>query len=829
MEVLSTMQRRLAALRLSAAFPLFSAVGGGARYVQTEATAAAAATAVAADEQAPVLSAQESSTPQLPQKKPATAALAEFLVSQADATESSPEAASKAATAFVNKSVALMHLDLLNSQKSKRTNPAPTAAPTARQRRPSALLTPTQRQRIVSRLCEIVERRQVSLVVATRLVKRPWPPLMDGDHLRDAQHFIKNSLKAWIVEEIGQDTLSPSTARAVLGNGAVLLRLQSVSIVGSLANIAIRDVEEITKPDALISLMWSVHTTGAHAPQEFWGTLLDRLLVLNSSLHSKGVAAVNDEAATDSPPLSPQSPPPLAGKHHHHDEVVGHMFSGLTTRQIYRLLAVLKREKWNGRVGPLRDLADMALRNIVFEAEVAAFVTTVEDVSGVSPLTKSAVEQRVRLVSDLSLEEFLSLLTLSGDFGIPFSVAAARVSDHILAPMVRYLGSVQLLQLMQIARKTRCNSPFLLNVLAARIERRGPRAPYAMPLAKAFAKTILEEADLFPQVHLTSTLLFLLRVCDEQASKVRSEEVCALAGVLYGLSRRVAPTSTVGLKIRLTIDLFCRQMDRMLQLELVQAGSASRLLEYTIVMGMRGDADLYPNVGRLLETRNVAVERERAKLKRVSDRIAAQPAEGRRKPSRRWEDQSEGELPSRPKAALTVYGELIYMFERMSVVKALLTWQDFRRFDEAFDRAGLFNIFLGAHLMKLAHLDEPEAATTAAATTTATEAASGAAVPSLLDSLPGWIEKRVLHIVVSKMRRAGLSKESTDDQVLHILGHLHCDAAKVHEFIALVLASPLRVLRNQRDLWDYIGELARRFGSKEDQRLVEERVARALF
>ena len=52
------------------------------------------------------------------------------------------------------------------------------------------------------------------------------------------------------------------------------------------------------------------------------------------------------------------------------------MFSGLTTRQIFRLLNILRKQRqWVAHVSLLHELCDQALKNIVFEMEAAGFAT----------------------------------------------------------------------------------------------------------------------------------------------------------------------------------------------------------------------------------------------------------------------------------------------------------------------------------------------------------------------------------------------------------------------------------------------------------------------
>lgn len=80
---------------------------------------------------------------------------------------------------------------------------------------------------------------------------------------------------------------------------------------------------------------------------------------------------------------------------------------------------------------------------------------------------------------------------------------------------------------------------------------------------------------------------FYYELCELCVRHVHSGELLSMAEILYGLSRRFAPRSSHGLRIRKVLDLFCTQFNRLMQLELLPLSTASRLLEYTIVLGMR--------------------------------------------------------------------------------------------------------------------------------------------------------------------------------------------------------------------------------------------------
>lgn len=719
-----------------------------------------------------------------------------------------------------------------------------------------------ERQVLLQRVCDLIERREVPLVIATRLLRLRWSVLTDDVSVTQHYRFIQQSLTAWMTEEVQRDTLSPKEARAVLNNAAVALKgTASTSLIGSLAMTALRDLHETEHAGTLIALLWSVHGAGVHAPEAFWRQVFDRLVELNQTLRDRmsGVMSApagraragkgdlddaqdddalgEEEALTDCAATDPTNEAQKQQQHYRDQSAraqggprvlpeVGHVFSGLTTRQIYRLLQVLRLAKWSGEAGQMSDLADQALKNIVFETEAANFPVVAVG-SGGEHLSKSELLRRVRRVADLEPGELLALLQIAGDLSIPFGVSARRVSESLLAPMVVYLDRMNLIALMQVVRQTQSHSPSLITALAARIVHRGPTASYALPLSKALLRTVLREADLFAQVDLTAFLEQFFELCAAFQNQVRAVELIALADVLHALSRRCSPNSVTGKKVREMMDRFCLQINRLLQLQLTLTGTATHLLEHTIVLGMRGDPVAYPHVTPLLEARNASEEREHVlftqrealRLSRSTEMTTTTMKPGG--PSLqalgpRWEDQRESELPTLPRAALHIYNELIYLFERMVVVQASLTASDVSRFDATFRKAGLFNLFLGAQLFREAHLVQPSSSRTSS-------------TPTPPVAVPGWIEKRVSACVRKKLSDARLSTQSSDDDVLRVLGHLHCDERKVDRFVSMVQTSPLRLTSQQREVWLYVQELARRFGSAEAQRLSSQMVERALY
>lgn len=61
-------------------------------------------------------------------------------------------------------------------------------------------------------------------------------------------------------------------------------------------------------------------------------------------------------------------------------------------------------------------------------------------------------------------------------------------------------------------------------------------------------------------------------------------------------------------------------------------------------------------------------------------------------------------LPRISKAAVNIYNAIMYVHERLDINKAKVNNADIARLTAALDKAGLYNIFLGAFLVKEAHL-----------------------------------------------------------------------------------------------------------------------------
>lgn len=725
-------------------------------------------------------------------------------------------------------------------------------------------LGPLERQYILHLVSNSVEKREIPLVIATRLLRRRWPgALMD---MAGAAHhrFIVKSVFAWIAEGLQNDVLTPLDARAILDNSAFALKSSGTALVGKLAMVAIRDLHELENPEGMISLMWAVSSAGVHAPEAFWRQIFLRLVEVNrsqkgsfgsilssgkekkSEVMSFSFVTNTEENVDESSPKGSSSSSssdvnttvkkqsPKASR-----RVKGnHVFSGLTTRQIYRILSVLKKERWSGEAGDMHELADQALKNIVFEAE--ALVLSEQDANADVP--KRLLAERLRSISDLSFQEFLSLLTIAGDLGVPFHISALRVSDILFVPLTRFLEQTQLLSLLLVVRQTRCYSPSLISVIAKQIRMRGPGAHYALPLAKAFMRAVTKEKSLLIQPAVVEFIHYFFGMCTNVVGKIRLSELSSLGDVVYTVYRAHAPDSSIGLKCKKMIDSFCKQVDRIMQLQLSSTAVASKMLEFTILMDMREDPERYTNVASLLQTRNAmcaATEKElhsdvsllsSGRVPSLEDRAtdeSAEPGKGKKTKESpdsclsmidQWSALEENELPAIPKAALQVYNEIIYFFEKIAVVRSDITSIDVEKFNSIFEQTGLYNIFLGAHLMQQAHLFS-----------TGSSKSSPSQVG--LNTLPVPIQRRVQKFISSKIARlkAPSKKDVSNHELLQMLGQVHCNKEKVDKFIQMVQNSPLVLTKQHKDIWVFAKLLADRFGDESQQKKTEAFCKLSLF
>ncbi|EPY27743.1 hypothetical protein STCU_05595 [Strigomonas culicis] len=504
----------------------------------------------------------------------------------------------------------------------------------------------------------------------------------------------------------------------------------------------------------------------------------------------------------------------------------------------------------------MHGLVDAALKNIAFETEAA--VGGAPAVASAPPvaLTRKEVVERVRRVANLSWDELVELLSLAGDLEIPFHISAEKVTEHLLLPMLRFLHGPDLIALLRVIRQTKCKAPLLLAEFTHIVARQKPTAPYTYPVTHAMVKVLLQEPSLMldtrcgEEVASTERALrempaavllhFFFGLIERHHTHVCAKELAQLGDTLYALSRQSHYLLlSLGDKARALLDAaLCRQMERLLQVEVARPADATRLLEHTVVLRMRAAQDaanaaLYPHTQALLRTRNAAVarrERDEATRRQLLEEAAGEevpPSEGDHDTiAVRWESLSDQQLPAVPKAAFEVYRELIYMLERMTVVKATVSDADKQRFSEVLFRTGLYNIFLGGQLFKNAHFHQEEE-----------RSASDPTPP--LPRLPMWVETAVSQVILKKLNQlyqhnpvlksGASSKGAVAEEFLHTLGQIYCDAEKVRQFKACVLDSPFRVAKQKREVWIFLCDITQFFWEREGQGGSAKHTSKTLF
>ncbi|EKF38127.1 hypothetical protein MOQ_001668 [Trypanosoma cruzi marinkellei] len=672
-------------------------------------------------------------------------------------------------------------------------------------------LSTIQRDILLHEASCIVEKREVPLNVAARLLRPRWPNYF-MDVVGTRHHaFLAQSLRAWTVELIRDGKLTAKEARTFLMQCPRVF-IGQVSLMGSVVECALSDINTIDDPELLIKLMWSVNNARTHAPDHFWRRIVDKLAMLNRSMRDQVGDAIRMEKGKDEKKSGEEV-------NETNSVMVGHVFSGLTTRQLFRILRVLRRERWCGDVPVIFEFMDKALKNIVFEVE-ATQVADMKPSEG--PPSRRTVVQRVKKTADLSPVELLSLLSIAGELGADLHVSLARLSEHLLSPMARYLDRDHLLLLTTCVRQTRCDSPHLVQTIVDTIVRRGVTYSSSLALTKAALRTILQKPALLSHLTLAPFMDHIFYLCDTHKRHLRASQILAWVELLYALSRLYAPSSSVGVRVRAAVESFADPLIAMLAIEVVPTAIVSRVLEYTVILGMRKQPQ-YPLTAKLWEDRNTLVNGRRAHADSLGsgDGVnTALPDHGQAEDVTSNTTDMEGV----PKNEVTnsvkrVYDDFISVYERQTVMQMPLSKVEKERVCDTFQRVGLYSIFMGADIMKQLHLRD--VASTSTASTLRHRA--GPSRP-----LSTWIERNVASIVDSRIRSTKISPESTDNDVLRVFGHRQCDAAKVRRFQELLLSSPLLLARERRSLWEYTSELARRFGGPQEKSLAEEMLRKAL-
>ncbi|EPY29218.1 hypothetical protein AGDE_10066 [Angomonas deanei] len=585
-------------------------------------------------------------------------------------------------------------------------------------------------------------------------------------------------------------------------------------LVGPLVEVSIRDLDELDNPNVIISLMHSIHVCGTHAPNSVWGSLFHRLVKLNdtrTSLSSTGGLEHKGESEKAEKPLSKRALKRKQG------EQVGHVFSGLTTREIFRTVDVLRQERWNGGGLPMQTLIDAALKNIAFELDA---LKADEDTAD---LSYRGVLDRLSLVADLKWRELLSLLLVAGDVDIPFDSTTDKIVDRLLLPMVKHLHGADLLELLRVIRRLKCNAPNLITILSQKLRYEGPHAQYALPLTLSVVKTLVKSNTLIAQVEAEPILHYYFAICQLYHNKVRVKGLLEMAEMTYAISRHSTLPSEIYQKCQSVTELLCTQMELLLQLEVVDAEAASKLLEYTIVLNMR-DEKKFPCTANLLTCRNVALER--------SAKQEEETEEG---------NTSETRFPRVPRAAVDVCNELAYVNERIVIVRADMVEDERIRFYHTVSNAGLFSLFLGLKLFQHGYLHDTErnlpleAELNALLQHMSEYAPSPSSVPRLYtmqnfpNTIPSWAEQTLWRIVQHKLKDFRISSSSSDEDVLRCFGDLKCDERKVEQFFHNMMTGPILFIKSRKELWDFNAELARRFGDAKSVETANTRSKTSLY
>ncbi|CBH10730.1 hypothetical protein, conserved [Trypanosoma brucei gambiense DAL972] len=707
---------------------------------------------------------------------------------------------------------------------------------------------------LLNEVTRVVERREVPLIEVARLLKLRWPAQFTDLSGSRCLSFLKRSLMSWIAELLREGKLAPDGARTVLSQCPRLFH-GHISLMSSIVERALLDVNTIQNPEPIIVLMWSVNEAGTHAPNHFWRRVVGRLAQLNRSLRHrfgdtvqlgkcesghKGDTAVcsapgdkgKDCGETDIKSNNDNKEGNINDTKRNY--TVGHVFSGLTTRQLFRVLRVLRKECWCSDVSTVYDFVDKALKNIALEVEA---VGSCEATSQKRPMSRQTITQRVKKSADLTPKELLSLLSIAGELGVDFHASLARTSDFLLAPMVHYLDRGQLLQLSFFVRKTHCDSPTLLQSMANEIVRRGVNYPVSLSVSKAVLRTALQKPVLLSQLALTPLVDHVISLCKTYGWYMRASQLLGWAEVLYDLSRRHDPSSSVGVNVRSCVERLAAPLRAMLEVGVVPMTVVSRFIELTVILGMRAKPLQYTQSIKLWEERNAAANARitfaKSVLNKESDTLI--PMAEFPYNAAELEDSGEvGEVTSRStaelcRAARQVYDELIYLFEMQMIMRSPITQKEEDRLNDTFSHVGLYNIVVGARAMWRVHL-QPSSFPSANAS--CVEGVVPLGSPHRISStppraLPVWVERRVNAIVEGRIRRANISATSTDEDVLRLFGQRHCNAAKVRHFMQLLMEeSSLVLVKQQRFVWIFTAELARRFGGGQEQQMAQKMLAK---
>lgn len=672
-------------------------------------------------------------------------------------------------------------------------------------------LSPLQRDIIFYEASRVVEKREVPLFVAAGILRPRWPEYFMDVFGSRHHSFIAQSLRVWVADLLKEGKLTAPEARKLLVRCPRIF-YGHVSLMGSVVECALADISTLDKPELLIQLMWAVNNAKTHAPDHFWRRVVDKLAIFNRSLRDKVADVISFEKQNGGKDTATNR------------AAVGHVFSGLTTRQLFRVLRVLQKEHWCGDVTTILDFVDKALKNIVFETEALRAAT---DNTQSGPLSRRAVIQRVKKTADMSPVELLSLLSIASDLGVDFRAPMVSLSEYLLSPMVRYLNREQLFLLTTCVRRTHCDSPQLIQTIIDSIVRCGVMHSSSVGLTKAGLRTVLQRPSLLSQLNLSLFVAQVFHICGAYQWGMRASQILSWVELLYALSRRFAPSSSVGVQVRACVESFAAPLFAMLSRGVVPTSVVSRVLEHTVILGMRNKPQ-YPLTAKLWEGRNAVVNRRNARLLVLGNvdnnctELQTNTATAKALDDVKSDDDTCF-VDEAPRSVRLVYENFISTYERQMIMRLPLSREEELCIIDTIQHIGLYSIFLAAKIMKDIHLVRHD---TVAASNTPGPSYRTVILPSTLSA---WMERQISIIITKRIHDARLSHESTDDVVLRVFGHRHCDVAKVCRFQQLVQGSPLRLVSQQRILWEYIFELARRFGGEKEKALAQQVLANSFY
>ncbi|ORC84805.1 uncharacterized protein TM35_000411750 [Trypanosoma theileri] len=713
-------------------------------------------------------------------------------------------------------------------------------------------LSTLQRDILLHEISRIVEKREIPPTVAAQLFRSHWPDQMMDVAGSRHHSFLTRSFTAWVTQLLHEKKLTSGEARQILTFSPRVFNGQ-VALVGSLVECALADMNSNSDAEPLIQLMWAVNNAKTHAPHHFWQRAVEMLAKKNRSLRDQVGDAIHSSINTKKKNESVKGKIIKTTTTETTHMPVGHVFSGLTTRQLFRILRVLKREQWCGDVPTIYDFVDKALKNIVFEAEA---LSAADDKPHGKPLTRKEIMQRVQKASGLTPLELLSLMHIAGEIGLDIHVSLARVSDYLLAPMVVYLNREQLLLLTTCVRKTRCDSLQLVQAIVDTIVQRGITYPSSIILCKATLRTVMQKTSLLSQLTLAPFMDHIFGLCERYKYGMRASQILDWVELLYALSRRYAPTSSVGIRVRACVESFAAPLRAMLSVGAVPTSLISRVLEHSVILGMRHQPQ-YPLTEKLWEERNAVVNKKNRKSKQAvkeeeeeEDEVSLLDSHDGIETTTRIKEEEDnnhnistfttddvnnsfgGEIA---RAALEVYEDLIYTYERQMVLRHSLSTEEMNRLRATFHRVGLYNLFVGAFLFKQLHLLPNRTAINIS-----TQFNSETPPPQALSA---WMEREISSIIDSRLQtmKKSLSSHtnSTENTIntvntlkyslLRVFGQRQCDAVKVRRFIQLVRDSPLLLSRQRRSVWEFISLLAQQYGGPEEQAMAQELLTKALY